>query len=71
MSFDETFDKYTDKYTCFDQLNEDDSVKREQFGRRPSINDQPSGTMNEGRQDAAISLSKKRQPLQRLRLPFH
>ena len=49
MSFDETFDKYTDKYTCFDQLNEDDSVKREQFGRRPSINDQPSGTMNVGR----------------------
>ena len=48
MDFYETFDKCADKYTCFDLFDEHDGVKREQFGRRPSIKDQPSGTMNVG-----------------------
>ena len=49
MDFDKTFDKCADKYACFDLLDEHESVNREQFGRRPSINDQPSGAMSGGR----------------------
>ena len=42
------FDKCEDKDTCFDLFDERDSVTRKQSGRRPSIKDQPSGTMNVG-----------------------
>ena len=47
MDFDEAFDKGADKYPCFDLLDEHESVKRQQFGRRPSINTKYSKRMKD------------------------